>query len=180
MTKSIKSLIHKFYLLRECLNKNLLITIYKSLVESVIRYGILVWGGTYKKAINPLCTIQNTILKIIFKENKLYHTDLIYTENLLNIRSLYILTVCKFMIKNFSNNYSHITHKFNTRNKISENIPIPCNKTTLNLKSISYLGPKIYNKIPQELRQIKSKKLFNKKCSKFIFDSYNHTFADLF
>lgn len=49
LTKKVRFLIHKFYLLREFLSKKLMIMIYKALVEQLLRYGILVWGG---------CTLQ--------------------------------------------------------------------------------------------------------------------------
>lgn len=45
LSNKIRALIHKFYILRNFLTQKLLITLYKALVESLIRYGILVWGG---------------------------------------------------------------------------------------------------------------------------------------
>ena len=47
LSKNIRKLIHKFYTLREILNRQLLITVYKAIVESLLRYGVIVWGGLY-------------------------------------------------------------------------------------------------------------------------------------
>ena len=174
----LKRLIHKFYILREILNEKLLISVYKALVESVIRYGILVWGGMYKASLQCLNVLQNYILKIIFKKPKLFHTALLYSENILNVRCLYILTVSRFMIK--STNKSHISHSLSTRNKQAGNLSIPKNKTTLNLKSIIYLGPKIYNALPHNLRCLKANKIFNRKCSDYIFSNYDNVYAQYF
>lgn len=55
LTSRVRRLIHKFSELRKFMNK-------KTLVESIIKYGILVWGGLYNNALNPLSVVQNFIL----------------------------------------------------------------------------------------------------------------------
>lgn len=70
ISAKIRKLIHKFYLLRDFLNKKTLTTVYKVLVESIIRYGILVWGGLYKNSLYKLHIIQKYILKIMLKKKK--------------------------------------------------------------------------------------------------------------
>ena len=69
LSSKVRKLIHKFYLLREFLNRKTLITVYKAFVESVIGYGILVWGGLYNNSLNKLNIIQKYILKIMFKND---------------------------------------------------------------------------------------------------------------
>lgn len=67
--KKIRSMFHKFYQLREFLEKNLLITLYYSLVESILRYCIIVWGSSFNNIIKSLEVCQKKILKIILKRN---------------------------------------------------------------------------------------------------------------
>ena len=55
----IRKLIYKFYILREIMNEKLVIIIYRALVESLFRYGIMAWGGAYISKIRPLQVIQN-------------------------------------------------------------------------------------------------------------------------
>ena len=179
IVKVIKGLIHKFYMLREILNKNLLVTIYKALVESVIRYGIVVWGGLYKTSLYPLNIVQNSILKIIYKKTRLYHTSLLYSESVLDARCLYILCVSKFMAR--VNDKKYISHKYQTRQKNLENLMLPVSMNTMNLKSIAYMGPKIFNCIPTNIRKLNFRcKNFNKKCAEYIFRNYDSVFAVLF
>lgn len=45
ITKKLRYLVYKFYLLRQSLNEQLLLMLYYSLVESILRYGIIIWGG---------------------------------------------------------------------------------------------------------------------------------------
>ena len=177
ITLCVKRLLHKFYVLREFMSKKLLICIYKSLIESIFRYGIIVWGGMYKTLLQPLNTLQNYILKIIFKKPKLYHTSLLYSVDVLNIRCLYILSVNKFM--NRLNNLS-IKHSVNTRCRQMGNLSMPYNKKTLCLKSIVYLGPKLHNILPLQIRQLKANKKFNRKCTEYIYNNYDSIYDRLF
>jgi len=89
----LRKLVYKFYTLREILPEKLSILVYKSLVESLLHYGIVAWGGTYKTNLKPLQTIQNYILKIIYKKKQyptLDPTNQIYNCNIFNIQQLYI------------------------------------------------------------------------------------------
>lgn len=70
LSTSIRKLIHKFYILRDILSTDLLIMVYRTLVESLIRYGIIVWGGLYQASLQQLNTVQNYILKLIFRKKK--------------------------------------------------------------------------------------------------------------
>ena len=57
----IRKLVYKFYILREILSEKLSILVYRALVESLLRYGIIAWGGMYKTNLRPLQTVQNII-----------------------------------------------------------------------------------------------------------------------
>lgn len=116
LTKKIRKLIYKFYQLRDILSRKLLIMVYKSLVESLLTYGILVWGGMYRNALQKLNTTQNYILKIIFKKQRLYHTHLLYTEDISNIRTLYFHSLCIYAFKNnLLQNYTSSTYNICTK-----------------------------------------------------------------
>ena len=63
ITGKIRKLIHKFDNIRDILSRKALLIVYKSLIESIIRYGTIVRGGTYENALMPVKFIQKTILK---------------------------------------------------------------------------------------------------------------------
>lgn len=171
LTNNIRKLIYKFYLLREFLERKLLLLIYKALVESLIRYGIIAWGGMYNNKIKQLNVVQNYILKIIFKRNKLYSTKLLYSNDILNVRSLYILTTCSYVHKcNKLKNY--ISHKYETRTKTNKHLQIPTSNRNINLRSINYLAPKFYNLLPLDIKETINKRKFNNKCRDYICNNY--------
>lgn len=65
VTKKVRKLIHKFFELRHILSLKILKTIYFSLVQSILTYGIVVWGGAGKTA---MCT-HSLLPKNIYIEN---------------------------------------------------------------------------------------------------------------
>lgn len=170
LTNKIRKLIHKFYLIRNVLNTKMLIMVYQSLVETLIGYGIIVWGGLYQNALQPLNVIQNYILKIIYHKNRYFSTALLYNETVLNVKSLYFYASCMFYFK--QKNKDFINHQYKTRQAKKKMLNIPFYKYEGNQRFISVVGPKIFNALPLNIRQIKNVKIFSKVSKKFINDNY--------
>lgn len=172
LSKKIRMLIHKFYVIREFLNAKILIMVYRSLVESLITYGIVVWGGLYNNALYKLNVVQKYILKIIYKKNRIYPSSFLFTRETLNIRSLYMLQICT---------YIHarpvmrrlIDHGYNTRAKNNRDVQIPINYKNINLRYVDYLAPKVYNMLPRHVRGVTYMRGFRGACKIFIFENYS-------
>lgn len=177
LKNSIRKLIHKFYQIRESMGQKLLISIYKALIESLLRYGIIVWGGLYNNVLEQLNVAQNYILKIIYKKSRLYPTQQLYNDQIFNVRSLYILETCIFVYKQ-DHFKKYVNHDYQTRINIQKNLQIPQSKSTMNLRFLNYLGPKFFNLLPLELRNATSLKKFIKNCKCHIFDR-NEEFVKL-
>lgn len=167
LTNKIRRLIHKFYLIRKILNKKLLIQIYKSLVESIIRYGIVVWGGLCDNALRQLCITQNYILRVIFFKDRLYSTNLLYSDDILNIREIYYLSNCIFCFK-LQNKKDLVNHRYQTRSNVNKMMMVPFKKYNANQRFTTVLAPKIYNILPLEIRAINNYKCYVNKCKNFI------------
>lgn len=178
LSKNIRKLIHKFYTLREIMGAGLLIDVYRAIVESLLRYAIVVWGGLYNNALQQLNVVQNFILKIIYKRNRTYPTEMLYNKELLNMRSLYILNVCILVQKN-KHKKIYIQHSYITRNASSRSLVIPNSSTNLKLRYLTYLAPKIYNLVPLEIRSLSNLNKFIIGCKTFITDNA-HKFLELF
>lgn len=58
VVKRLRSLIYCFKQLRNIIDEKELRIIYNGLVQSIIRYGILIWGGANKTNIKPLIQVQ--------------------------------------------------------------------------------------------------------------------------
>ena len=170
LTTKIRKLIHKFYIIREFLSAKLVVQVYKSLVESLMRYGLAVWGGTYKTNLQPLRIIQNYILKVSYKRDRLYPTRLLYNENVNDLDVLYIQSLCKFVHqKKVLQN--HISHAYSTRQNINNHLTLPPNHRTINMRHATYLAPKVYNLLPNCIKQITRNDIFAKKSKLYIFEN---------
>lgn len=75
ITGKIRKLVRKFYLLRDILKTKTLMNVCNFLVESIIRYGIIAWGGAYENSLRQLKVVQKLILKTIMK--KIIYTPVI-------------------------------------------------------------------------------------------------------
>jgi hypothetical protein len=72
--------------LRETLPLEDIRTIYLKLFESIVSYGIIVWGCAYNNAHLLLQKFQNTILRVANKKNWKYQTEKLFENfNVLNI-----------------------------------------------------------------------------------------------
>ena len=73
--------IYKFYQLRNIVNTKTAINVYKALIESIIKYGIVIWGSAYNIVLDNLKIIQKHFIKIILKKPKQYRTKLYTKQN---------------------------------------------------------------------------------------------------
>ena len=171
ITGKIRKLIHKFYNIRDILSRKTLLIVYKSLIESIIRYGIIVWGGTYENALMPVKIIQKTILKIISHKPTIYPSVLLFKEiDTLSVKHLYILEIIVH-VKTHLTNYNISTYDYNTKSKENKNLNVKKYSRTQQQNFIDYLGPWYYNLIPIKLKNISNKKQFRKKLLAYIINN---------
>ena len=87
--------------LRHCLNSPVLIEIYNALINSYIRYGIIVWGNASESTLKPLQLLINRALRIItFAPFGRINLNPIYKElKVLYIKDTLILETSKHMFK---------------------------------------------------------------------------------
>jgi hypothetical protein len=84
---------------------------YFAMVQSILSYGILIWGGTSvgSASFNKLCRLQDRIIFNLFSNNqdRLDNVNVLYKRHkLLKLHDLYKLRVCIFMYKIINENYA--------------------------------------------------------------------------
>lgn len=171
LTNKLRRLVHKFFVLRKFMSRQLLLVVYKSLVESVLRYGILVWGGLYGNALHPLKVVQNFILRVILRKDKTYPTSLLYNNDILSVRLLYFHVNCLFIFKNRSSK-NYPSHCYKTRYITNMYLTTPqCHKDASS-RFTTTIAPKIFNTLPSEIRNLTRLKTFSIKCKAHISSNY--------
>ena len=137
--------IHKFSILRSYLPVNVLRIVYLALVQSIIQYGILGWGGIGKSNLTPLILLQKRIIKICLHKPLDYPTKLIYQEfGVLNIEQIYKYILLSYFQKN-RNNFKIVPHYYSTRkNEVYFLQETKCH-TTAGMKHSINFRPRLYS-----------------------------------
>ncbi|KAL1446339.1 hypothetical protein WDU94_005523 [Cyamophila willieti] len=146
LIKRVRRYIYPFLSLRQFLNIPLLKQMYFALVQSVLEYGLCVYGRADPTVKQKLKSVQNLILKIIYRKNNLFSTERLYRElQVLDLENLFKKNICAYVHKNRTELLATMEHGYNTRR---QNIIIPKFSTAKGQKSIQYIGIKMYEKIP--------------------------------
>lgn len=172
ITRILRSLLYKFKLLTKIIEIPQIRIVYSALVESRIRYGVLGWGGMAKTHLKKLEIMQKWFLKIIYKKDYTYPTELIYMETrVLDVRQIYFLAVVSNQYKNRQTS-SSVDHVYPTRHKLNVNLRTTFSGKTIGQRSHTYLGPRLFNCLPVEIKLgINSLSLFKKKVREYLLDT---------
>lgn len=157
-------------------SRNTLLKFYYAHIHSCLSYLIIAWGRACKSSLRKLQTLQNRCLKTIFKKPVLYPTLQLYSDNSHNIipvNGLCDLQTITFVHDTLHNHSFHhsvqlpsTNHSYSTRN--SNHLRLLRAHTMFGHNRISIIGPKKYNALPVELKQIHNRSLFKFELKKFL------------
>jgi hypothetical protein len=156
LCKRLRFSSHMFYRARTVLNVRELKILYFSLVQSILQYGLIIWGGTYDCHMSNLFITQKMIIKTIMFKPRLYSSEQLFNDfQVLTVRQLYIKCLFKFI-------YKYKT-TFNIRSDIIYGLrPESCNKYqirnskfTILRRQLKYISSKLINVIPNKLIPVK-------------------------
>lgn len=127
-------------------------SIYHGLFLSILRYGILTWGGACQTYISPIEILQKAAIKNIYNKPRCYPTKLLFQETRkLEIRKLFMYTVIlnltasgTFQESRMSNRTTRATTNLKLRN--------PKMSKSIGQRSFTFIGHKIVNEMPTSLR----------------------------
>ena len=157
--------------------------LYYALIQSHLSYCTMVWGGTCKMNLEILLKLQKKAIRIITCSKYLEHTNPIFRNlRLLRVGDLYKLQVALFVHKHNYNyfSYTSLNHFFHlqrapnthaTRN-VSHRLFIQSYRTEVRGKSINFIGPRIWNSIPLDIRTIQNPIEFKKNLKSFMISLY--------
>ena len=160
------------YLDRKCL-----MTIYNSLFDSCLRYGILGWGTASEQELNRLKMLQNRVVRFITFSKFRTRAAPLYSElkviplrdQLFMQRSIFMHGFSYNNLPYVFNTYCHQPqHRYPTRYATSGNYVLPHATTNRGQSSIKYTGPKAWAEIPKALKEIAYRKPFSKKLKNHI------------
>ena len=183
---NLNRILGMIYSLSSYVPRNVLMTIYNSLVLSTINYNIMIWGGAARTNTRPIQITLNKILRIIldvkFDENYLpvVRTNEMYKSlGLLKFNDLYRLSLLKFLHFVFYKDNEFFNrfylpllprHNYNTRNV---RIDLPIVGLDIQKRFAHFQSCQLLNEIDEELIVPQSNKSLIKKFKEIAINQYS-------
>jgi hypothetical protein len=159
--------------LREILSTCMIRNLYFTKFQSLLRFGILLWGGVGGEIYRKIFRLQKRAIRSMAGVNSTTSCRLLFKKmNILTVSSLYILEVLCFIRKHCQSlQFNTNIHSHNTRRKMD--LHLKSYRTNLYKNSVINMGTKIYNKLPDYMKEIDSYKSFRKQLKSLLL---LHTF----
>lgn len=168
---NIKSKLSKFiYAFREVkktTNLQTALVMYYAYAYAWLSYGIIMWG--YSTDAPTLFTVQKKLIRILVN---IQQTDSckphFIEQNILTLPCMYILEICKFAHKHqdFYTKRENIQIRYTLRHKTRLNLP--SSRLKIHSTSPLVMSVKIYNMLPETIKNEKKLHLFVKKLKKLL------------
>lgn len=153
ISSKLKGLLSRFKFLKEFLDVSHLKTVYYSLIQSQLSYGILGWGGVSDCHLTNANTVQKWIIRIIYDKDVTYPSNALFEESgLFDIRQLFALKTLLNMHQG-KLKLESVNHTYQTRNK-KNTFAIPKCEKRIGQRSLEFIGTKIYNSLPDSVKSI--------------------------
>ena len=159
--------------------------VFHALVHSYIRYGILIWGTASPSVMNSLQTLMNRAIRIMTNA-PFGNIDLnpAYTQlGILKVSKNHSLETAKFHFKSVNNllpvkigNFfltsaqQEIQHSYGLRSRNRIHPPRFLFNSNTGKKSIQYTGSKIWEDMPEDIKNSESYMIFKKSYKKHLLE----------
>ena len=183
--KRVSSYLGILWRVRLFIPSKTLLKYYFAYIHSQINYLISVWGRTATSHLQKLQTLQNRCLKIIFKKPLLYSTLSLYSDDCHNI--LPIVYLCDIQTLLFVHDVLHnpkfhhnIQLTFPNRSRSTRqrnNLQRIRALTARGQKRMSFIGPTLYNLLPDILKLTETRTIFNTRIKQYYKDKLNELFT---
>ena len=121
--------------------------------QSLLQYGITAWGSAYKTLLKKIETAQKILLKIaLFKPYHFSTKETFASFQVLDIRQLYVRSVIIYMHKYKKSTSNNNCNNIFTRAYSRQDSSIPFMKFKLTQHCLLYIGPKLYNLLPVDIK----------------------------
>ena len=145
-------------------------SLYFSFIHSYLEYSNIVWGGTFDSYLLPLFRLQKKSIRNVCKAGYLDHTQPLFLEKkILKLQDIHKYNLACYVFRNFSVFQSNPSN-YATRN--SSNLSSTFQRLFICQRSTSYLGPHIWNGLPDEVKNNTEYKKFKREVKIYLLSSY--------
>ena len=175
LSKKLARTCGMFFKIRNLLPLDVLICLYNALFLSFLQYGLIVWGQTYASYVDPIFKLQKKAVRAISFQPRMSPSLPIFNDfKLLKLSEIFELRLLTFVFDSVNKTspscfhdfflFCSSVHQYSTRQASQGDLYMSKkNSLQYGLKSIRYLGAKLWNALPLELRNVPSKPLFKTK-----------------
>ena len=162
------------YRIRDRLPADARIRYYYAFIYPYLKYNVEVWGSSYPSHLKPLIIQHKRVIRTITNSGFNEHTTpLFFQLGLLKFTDIHKFHVLVRMHKLVAADNFPVTHSLNLRNR---NQAVPeFHRLTLTQQAFSYTGPKTWNELPENIRQISNHPKFRKALKFHLLGQYNPT-----
>ena len=179
MNKKVSRAIGVLYKLRPFVTSKIVTNVYYAIIYPFLLYGIVVWGNAGKTLLTPLHVMQKKFVRMATCNDStptsgpLSHTPpLFFKLKILNIFDIYKLQLAKLVHESINIigpahrlikfNLASDVHCHETRFAKHGNFHVSSVRTTrFGLKGLQIEGAKLWENLPNNIKDIKGKKYFN-------------------
>ena len=159
--------------------KNILLTLYNSIILPYLNYAVLTWGST-TLYLNKLFMLQKKAVRIINNAGYLDHTTPLFRNiNILKLSDLYYFNLGKFMFKYTRDSLPHnfdslfilnsSVHSHDTRSSSRGDFFVKQNRTSYFKNSIFQRGVLYWNSLSTKLKQSVTVSSFTRELKKMYY-----------
>jgi hypothetical protein len=145
--------------------------IYFGIVHPYLLYGISSWGNTDSGAMTQLVKMQFRVLKRMSFFNKFDNIEsaLKYWD-IMSVKNMVQFSLCR---ENYFIDWGreNISHNYQTRVMSNQPLFMPKYLNRFQNKTISYMLPRIWNSLPNELKELNSQAEVNIKLKRYFKES---------
>jgi hypothetical protein len=176
----IRKLCGAFYKLRYKLPNKCLKNLYFALVHSHLIYCLEMYGGASQTRLEPLCKVNNKILRILQNKPLMSNVQNLYsaynTLPIFAIRKLKILCLVHKFIHHVRElpivyqNYFKLNNEVHSHDtRLKKGLHMDLANSSYGLKSIRIQGCQLWNDLPNSIRNIQSNSVFKKRIKLILF-----------
>ena len=161
------------YKLSNYLSKKTLTAIYYSLIYPYLYYCNLVWGKTFANHLYNIVKLQKRAVRIISQAPFLSHSEPLFKDlNILMLSDIHKYQALIYMHKHHDELFQDFSNQgYSTRK--SANIRSTFRRIVLSRRSISCIGPGLWNSLPPPLKSVRKIGNFKYQLKKFLVEKYS-------
>ena len=157
-------------------------TIYYAFIQPYIDYGLSVWGNTSDLNIKKVQRLQSRAARVLTNNfnYEISSHNILKQQKWQNVEKRKEFLTCILMYKCVNNSapfylsddilYTNQVHNYMTRNIANDHLYIPQARTEYFKKSLLYIGPKLWNELPINIRSVTTIDHFKRSLKKWQCD----------